>query len=83
MDVRPSGVTSMQSSRLVTGSREALAVPTQPASHSGYSQTLQGPLSSALPEALASVLKLSGDFPSLRSQDEVQGSPEDIEVTPT
>ena len=28
------------------------------------------------------MLKLSGDFPSLRSQDEVQGSPEDIEVTP-
>lgn len=28
------------------------------------------------------MLKLSGNFPSLRSQDEVQGSPEDIEVTP-
>lgn len=28
------------------------------------------------------MLKLSGDFPSLRSQDEVQGSPEDIEVIP-
>lgn len=48
-DGRPSGVTSMQSSRFVTGYREALAVPTQPASHCGYSQTLQGPLSSAFP----------------------------------
>lgn len=28
------------------------------------------------------MLKLSGDFPSLRSQDEGPGSPEDIEVTP-
>ena len=70
----------MQSSRFVTGYREALAVPTQPASHCGYSQTVQGPLSSALPASSHFCVKIIWQLPF--SQDEVPGSPEDIEETP-
>lgn len=62
-DGRPSGVTSMQSSGFVTGYREALAVPTQPASHCGYSQTVQGPLSSAIPASSHFCVKIIWRLP--------------------
>lgn len=58
--------------------RGSTAVPTQPESHSGYSHILQGPLSSH--SCVKTIWQLP--FPFLRSQDEVQGSPGETEMSP-